>query len=100
MNTTSSVGHIIKDYRPIGVNYINPIEPIGAPNSYQTVETLLEECSDIIDQRYKPWFAKRLYRLNKNSVLTAAKLARQDGKNPHKYFSQMIKDAPGEASHE
>ena len=60
-------------------------------NSKQVVDILLNECSDLIDNRYTGWFAKRFYKLEKNSVLNAANLARKEGKYPDRLFSNMVK---------
>lgn len=60
-------------------------------NSKQVVDILLDDCSDLIDSRYVGWFAKRFYKLERNSVLSAANLARKEGKFPQRYFSNMIK---------
>ena len=93
-NTTSSVQQIIKDtidYSPIEHKQLNPIVPIDYRNDSKIVDKLLEICSDIIDSRYKPWFAKRFYAVDKDSVLRAASIARKEGKNPQKHFADMVK---------
>lgn len=93
MNTTASVINNklnTIDYRTIEVKTIKPIDYSNDP---KTVDILLKECADLIDQRYIPWFAKRFYKLDKNSILEAASVARQDGKSSQNYFSHMIKQA-------
>lgn len=79
------------NYSTIVVNKVNPIVTIDYSNPSKTVDVLLEACSDIIDARYKPWFAKRFYRLDKDSVIAAAALARADGKNAQKFFTDLVR---------
>lgn len=95
MNTTSSVSHIIQDYRTIVTKEINPIVAIVAPNSKLIVDILLNDCSDLIDQRYKNWFAKRFYKFDKDTVLSAASVARNDTGNSQKHFAHLIKTSAG-----
>lgn len=93
-NTTSSVNEVLNS--TIGTivnNNINPIVTIVEGNDVKTVDVLLQACSDIISPSYKPWFAKRFYKLDKNSVLNGASLARQDGKNSQKMFSHLVREA-------
>lgn len=55
------------------------------------VDTLLEDCSDLIDPKYRKWFAARFYQLSPNEVQQAASEARQDArKSPQRLFTHLI----------
>lgn len=92
-----TIGTKVNHYSTIGSSLVsktlNPIQTASCTNDDKTVDKLLEICSDLIDSRYKPWFAKRFYKLNRDSVISAASLARQDGKYPQRYFSLMVREA-------
>lgn len=71
--------------------FINPIQAQAFKNDPSTVDALIQECSELIDARFKPWFLKRFYYLDKSSVLAGASLAKQDGRNPQSFFSHLVK---------
>jgi hypothetical protein len=96
MCQVQSLANIIPtvNYSTIVINKTNPIvtiDTIGVGNDPKIVDVLLSECSDLIDARYKPYFAKRFYWFEKNSVLEAANLARKEGNNPQRFFSNLVK---------
>lgn len=62
-------------------------------NDAKTVDILLKECEDLIDPQYTPYFAKRFYWFDKDSVLKAASIARADGKSPQKNLTHFVKTA-------
>lgn len=90
VNKVNTIGSSTIGSSPVSsTNLISQVK--AGDNSKLVVDILLEECSDLIDSRYSGWFAKRFYKLERNSVLAAANLARKEGKNPQRYFSQMVK---------
>ena len=97
MNTTASVAEIFPSttiVTTIESKNLNPIEmTIEVSNDNKTVDYLLKACSEVIDSRYKPWFAKKFYGFEKNSVLKALSISLQDGKNAQKMFSHLVKTA-------
>lgn len=78
----------------------NPIAQLTTVNNNLTtidncsrkeVDILLKDCSDLIEPTFKEWFAKSFYSLNRNKIIQLASVARNDGKNPRRYFSYLIK---------
>lgn len=64
------------------------LKPIG--NSL-LVDTMLEDCKDLIDPNYKKWFAARFYQLKPDMVQRAASEARQDAKqSSQRLFAHII----------
>lgn len=55
------------------------------------VDRLLDDYSELIDQRYAKWFAKHFYRLPFNAIHRAASEARHDGKDPKRLFAHLIR---------
>lgn len=99
---TSTIGSstiVVNKVNPIGSDTIvrpqtiNPIQRINSMNDDKTVDLLLQDCSDLIDSNYKGWFAKRFYKLNRDSVISGASLARKEGKWPQRHFTEMVKTA-------
>lgn len=97
MNHTASVAEIFPSttiVTTIENKVINPIEmTIEVSNDSKTVDYLLKACDEVIDSRYKPWFAKKFYGFEKNSVLRALSVSLQDGKNSQRLFSHLVKTA-------
>ena len=73
----------------------NPIANREKTTSSVIVDRLLTDYSDLIDPNYKKWFAARFYNLPFDQIHRAASEARQDGANPQKLFSFIIRKLTG-----
>lgn len=74
----------------LSVNTNSPIVNRTIANSDE-VDCLLEDCSDLIDVRYKKWFAARFYQMQPERVMNCAAAARVDGKNAQRLFTHLVK---------
>lgn len=86
MQTTSD----ILTNSPIG-NRIKNLKPIGNRQLVKTVDQLLAEYDELIEPEYKKWFAEKFYLIHPDVVRRCASEAKQEGKNPKRLFSFLIK---------
>lgn len=56
-------------------------------------DRLYEQLSDLVNPQYRAWYCKMFYKLGKDKVLTLASQARNDGKNPPKLFSHLLRSS-------
>ena len=66
----------------------------------KVIDNMLEDCADLIDPNYKPWFAKRFMRMPAHRVAVAASSARQTllykpSTNTQKLFTSLIRKEAG-----
>jgi len=64
------------------------------------VDMQLHDCSDLIDEKYKPWFAKRFFRIQPHRVAVAASATRETARyqpatNTQKLFTMLIRKEAG-----
>lgn len=79
---------------PIGTIGLNNLNPIGkTPQTNVIVDMMLADYKDLIDPKYKPWFAKRFYKLPFDLVHRCASEARQEGRNKQSLFTYKIREA-------
>ena len=77
------------DYR-IKTEKLKPIVQLGS----SVVDLLLQDYADLIDVSYTPWFAKRFYTMQFDTIHQLASQARHDAKqDPKRLFSYLIKKA-------
>lgn len=53
--------------------------------------TIIEDYSHLIDDKYKKWFYKQLYRVGEREFRKAASIAKE-GKTPDRLFVCILKD--------
>lgn len=75
-----------------GLNNINTTVTIVGKN-YRLTEALYEDLSDLVNPTFKKWYCKHFHRLGKDRVLQLASVARNDGLEPRKLFSKLLKEA-------
>lgn len=92
MHHISSVSYNQKDPIDNRVKEVssNPIVLLDST----TVDLLLRDYQDLIDERYVHWFAKRFYTLSFDTIHKLASQARHDYRNsPQRLFSYLINKA-------
>lgn len=95
---TSSVKQIIKDTTETGYNRLNkttvtvPTETSSNGLGYWN-DSIYAEIPDLVNDRFRAWYCDAFYKLGKNRVLGIIKEAKQEGKNPARYFSYLLKEA-------
>lgn len=70
---------------------INNLNPTVNNCSTKQVNLLLEDCSDLLNPKFKSWYAQRFYSLPASKIQQLASQARVDGKHPAKLFSFLLK---------
>lgn len=89
MNHTSSVTEILTNTNNPIANRVKVITNKPIANSL-LVDELLSNYSDLIDDNYTKWFAKKFYITTFENIHRAASEARHDGENPQKLFAFLI----------
>jgi hypothetical protein len=69
-----------------GIKRLKPTDTNWYDNDY-----LYSQLSDLVNPQYKAWYCKQFYRIGKAKVLELASVARNDGKQPAKLFSILLK---------
>lgn len=59
------------------------------------VLTVLEDNNDVINTTFNGWYAKVIHKIGRQRFCQLASIARQDGKNPSRYFSYLLKQEYG-----
>lgn len=54
-------------------------------------DVLFSELEDLVNLEFKAWYCKSFVDLGRDKVLRLASVSRQDGKNPQRYFSFLIR---------
>lgn len=72
----------------------NRLEERKRVRNFHTVDILLRQYEDLIEEKYIPWFAERLYTIPFDQIHTAGKEARR-GRNPKRLFAFLIKKYSG-----
>lgn len=88
----NSTANIINQKDPIA-NRKKEFIPIGNRTklrNFHTVDLLLKDYSDLIDERYRHWFAQRLYYLPLDLIHRYASEARQEGRDPMRLFAAKV----------
>lgn len=92
---TIAIEQLEKNFNPIANNsYSNGYSDYKtAVNTPQEVNRILHDCNDLIDPRYKAWFAKRFARIDSEMVYRLASQARTDAKDGigQRLFTHLIK---------
>lgn len=87
---------------PVGIKVLlskklsNKYKPTGTKLTKYTKEDndyLYEDLTDLCNSAYKAWYMKKFYELGRKHVLQLASIARQDGQDPKRLFSHLLKQA-------
>ena len=92
-NTTSSVGSLIKDYSYRSKSHRDSIAIVKDKLSSRDADAIIEDCKDLIDDdKFKPFFYKKLYELGKGRFLEQAYKARKYHRgSPGRFFVHLLK---------
>lgn len=71
-----------------GMNKSKPTDTNWYENDH-----LFNQLQDLVNPQFKSWYMREFYRLGKDKVLILASQAKADGREPHKLFSKLIKNA-------
>jgi hypothetical protein len=91
-NTTSSVAEVITnttEQLTTGVNKHKTTDNCTVDEADQLFSLLPE----LVNQKFKAWYCKQFYKMNRTKVMELAALATADGKDPRKLFSFLLKNA-------
>lgn len=72
-----------------GLEFKPTVTTVGT--KYQLTESLYTELSDLVNSSFKSWYCKRFHQLGSDRVLVLASQARNDGKEPRRLFSSLLK---------
>ena len=81
---------IVNSPLSIGLNKFNTIDNSTIDNREKEIDILLEDNADLIADSYRKWFAKRFYRLDRDTITKLAAVSKADGKVPEKLFAHLI----------
>jgi len=81
---------IVNSPLSIGLNKFNTIDNSTIDNREKEIDFLLEDHADLITDNYRKWFAKRFYKLDKETIIKLAAVAKADGKTPGRLFAHLI----------
>jgi len=71
---------------------VTTVTTVTIGDKYLTTETLYKDLSDLVNERFKPWYCKQFHRLGRDTTLRLASIARADSKSDtRKYFSYLLK---------
>jgi len=89
-NSTSSLTDLLQTkttkYPTIAINKTKN-------NCYRTTDLVFVEVQDLTCPAYRAWYCKMIHRLGRDKILRLASIARQDGNDPARLFSYLIKNA-------
>lgn len=97
MSTTSSVGSLVQDrIKTIAIEeqiHRDSIAIVKDNLSAKEADAIIEDCKDLIDdQKFKPFFYKKLYALGKSRFLEQAYKARKYHRgSPGRFFVHLLK---------
>lgn len=93
MSTTSSVGDALKDYSYRRNIHRDSIAIVKDNLSARDADAIIEDCKDLIDdEKFKPFFYKKLYDLGKNRFMEQAYKARKYHRgSPGRFFVHLLK---------
>ena len=100
MNTTSSVSEILTNTMgntTTGLNKYNNIKhsclitPDYESSQYLDVTYLLDYLADLTNPKFRKWYCKVFHKLGRARVMELASLAKQEGREPKKLFSLLLK---------
>jgi len=87
MQALGELIHKKKKYQKEKITGLNKLsKPVSLPR------TLVVEFGDLINPRFQDWYAKQARLLGLDRFRILAAIARQEGKDPAKYFSWLIKN--------
>ena len=75
-----------------GLNKLNPIVTTDNCNA-QEADQIFEMLPELVNQQYKAWYCRELYRLPRTKIIELASLAQADGSDPRRLFSFLLKRA-------
>lgn len=81
---------IIQNKKPIAIEEVNK-KPIAIAIDDKHIDLLLKENHNLICQEFKGWYAKVIKSIGSERFTILAKTAEQEGKNPARYFSYLLK---------
>lgn len=79
------------------------VKPTGITDTTDTTDTkydndlLFEQLGDLVNNQFRAWYCKMFFVLGKDNVLKLASVARNDGKDPRKMFSLLLKKGASNA---
>lgn len=92
------IKHIIKDNNKqlvsTGINKTN----IPTDTNCYDNDRLYEQLEDLVNPKFKSWYCGQFYKIGVDSVLVIASQARNDGKDPRRLFSYLLKKADRQGS--
>jgi len=90
MNPTSSVSEVLNNTTVTTGNKLNPtVTVVGT--KYKLADELFDNLSDLVNPEFRAWYCQRFHALGRDKVLVLASQARNDGLNPRKLFSYLLK---------
>lgn len=93
MSTTSSVAQSLEDYSYRRKFTRDSIAIVKDRPSAKEADAIIEDCKDLIDdEKFKPFFYKKLYELGKSRFMEQAYKARKYHKNgAGRFFVHLLK---------
>ena len=93
MSTTSSVADALKDYSYRRNIHRDSIAIVKDKPNAKEADAIIADCIDLIDdQKFKPFFYKKLYELGKGRFLEQAYKARKYHRgSPGRFFVHLLK---------
>lgn len=89
MSTATAISPSIERYRTIETKASASIEPIEL--THAQADNVMASCLDLIDDdRYRPFFFKKLYTIGPARFVEQAEKARKYGKQPGKTFVDLL----------